>query len=175
MSVFAGRDVPAVPEKDLPPVPLDDAFRAALGIAAAAVSIVTLLEADVPHGSTVSAFGSLSMDPPMMFISLDNRSSLLPKLAPGIRLAVNVLAAQHAEIARQFARRGADKFTGVRWSPVHGAPALAERHALVSLSVAQLVPAGDHTMVLADVLAADVSAGDPLIYWRQTFGTHQTS
>lgn len=160
-------------EEDVVAVPLEQAFRAAMGSVAAAVSVVTTMESGVPYGSTVSAFGSLSMAPPMMFVSLDNRSSLLARLRPSRVLAVNVLAAHHDRLARQFAQRGIDKFAGVSWIPICGAPALEDRHALVSLRVDRLVRAGDHTIVLAHVLAAEASAGAPLVYWRQTYGTHR--
>ncbi|WP_366525509.1 flavin reductase family protein [Mumia sp.] len=58
---------------------------------AAAVSVVTVLEDGVPHGTTVSAFMSLSMEPPMMLVSLDARSSLLTRVRLGSRLGGNVL------------------------------------------------------------------------------------
>lgn len=148
-------------------------FRTAMGSVVAAVSVVTTFRDGRPLGSTVSAFGSLSMEPPMMFVSLDNRSSLLSQLWIGARAAVNVLASPHDVLAAQFAQRGLDRFAGVRWMDVHGAPALADRLALISLRVAELVPAGDHTMMFGDVLDAKTNHGPPLSYWRRTFGTHR--
>lgn len=159
-------------ENELDLLVLEREFRSAMGSVAAAVSVVTTLDGDVPLGSTVSAFGSLSMNPPMMFVSLDNRSSLLSRLRIGSQAAVNVLAVHHDQVALRFAQRGIDKFADLSWTVVDGAPALEDRHALVSVRVAQLVPGGDHTMVLADVVAADVTPGAPLTYWRRTFGTH---
>ena len=160
-------------EEELRLLTLEQAFRSAMGNVVAAVSVVTTMDGGVPYGSTVSAFGSLSMVPPMMFVSLDNRSSLLARLRVGTRAAVNVLAAHHDQVALRFAARGVDKFADLGWDEVDGAPALHDRHALVSVRVAQLVPGGDHTIVLADVLAADVTPSAPLSYWRRTFGTHQ--
>ena len=160
-------------EEELQILTLEQAFRRAMGNVVAAVSVVTTLVGGEPYGSTVSAFGSLSMNPPMMFISLDNRSTLLSRLRVGTLAAVNVLAAHHDRVALRFAQRAEDKFAGLTWSEVHGSPALEDRHALVSARVAQLVPGGDHTIVLADVLAADVTPSAPLSYWRRTFGTHQ--
>ena len=74
----------------------------------------------------------------------------------------------------RFAGKGDDKFLDVPWQLENGSPALADRHAWVALTVAQLVVAGDHTLVLGDVEAADVTTSTPLTYWQRTFGTHQT-
>ncbi|MBD8606711.1 flavin reductase family protein [Aeromicrobium sp. CFBP 8757] len=157
------------------PAVLQKSFRAAMGNVAAAVSVVTTFHDGAPHGATVSAFSSLSMDPPMLLVSLDNRSRLLAKLTVGARIGVNVLAAHQEHVAMRFAGKGEDKFLDVPWQLEDGAPALTERHAWVALTVAQLVVAGDHTIVLGDVEAADASTSSPLTYWQRTFGTHQRS
>ncbi|AWB91268.1 flavin reductase family protein [Aeromicrobium chenweiae] len=151
---------------------LQKSFRAAMGNVAAAVSVVTTFHDGGPHGTTVSAFSSLSMDPPMLLVSLDNRSNLLTKLEVGSRIGVNVLAADQEQVAMRFAGKGDDKFLDVPWQLEDGAPALRERHAWVALSVERLVPAGDHTIVLGAVEAADSTDAAPLTYWQRTFGTH---
>lgn len=149
------------------------AFRQAMGNVAAAVSVVTVLHDGEPHGTTVSAFASLSMEPPMLLVSLDQRSALLGKLRLGSVVGVNVLAAHQDQVALRFAGKGDEKFDGIPWSVEDGAPALVDRHAWVSMSVGQLVRAGDHTLVLGNVLAADASANAGLTYWQRTFGTHR--
>ncbi len=152
---------------------LQKSFRAAMGNVAAAVSVVTTLDDGQPYGSTVSAFASLSMDPPMMLVSLDNRSTLLARLRIESIVGVNVLSAHQDQIGLRFARSGDDQFADISWQVEDGAPALADRHAWVSIAVTQLVEAGDHTLVLGRVLAADSRDAAPLTYWQRTFGTHQ--
>lgn len=147
-------------------------FRRAMGQVAAAVSVVTVLDGGRPHGTTVSAFSSLSMDPPMLLVSLDASSTLLSRLGVGSVVGVNVLAAHQDQVALRFARKGIDKFAGIKWQVEDGAPALADRHAWVAVVVNRLVEAGDHTLVLGDVQASDVSANAGLTYWQRTFGTH---
>jgi len=153
-------------------VELERSFRQTMGNVAAAVSVVTTLDGGRPHGTTVSAFSSLSMKPPMLLVSLDNSSTLLSKLHEGSILGVNVLAAHHDQVALRFAQKLEDKFTDVAWRVEDGAPALVDRHAWVALSAARLVEAGDHTLVLGDVLAANVQPNAPLTYWQRAFGTH---
>lgn len=148
-------------------------FRVAMGNVAAPVSVVTTYVDERPYGTTVSAFASLSMDPPMLLVSLQDSSHLLSLLRVGTAFGVNVLGSSQAEVAARFASRRDDKFHGVEWSLVHGAPALPGTHAWVALRVAQLVPAGDHVLVLGDVLSAHGGqSAEPLTYHQRSFGTH---
>jgi flavin reductase (DIM6/NTAB) family NADH-FMN oxidoreductase RutF len=151
---------------------LQESFRDAMGNVAAAVSVVTTLVDDVPHGTTVSAFASLSMDPPMLLVSLMQGSRLLSVLRPGAAVGINVLGAHQGDVAQRFAERRDDKFDGMAWELADGAPALQHQHAWVAMRVARLVPAGDHTLVLGDVVNAVSDAGTPLTYHRRSFGTH---
>lgn len=149
------------------------AFLAAMSQVASPVSVVTTLTADGPHGTTVSAFASLSLDPPMVLLSLDRRSSLLAKLTVGRPVGVNVLAAHQDQVALRFAGSHPDKFADIAWRLEQGAPALADRHAWLSGRVDRLVEAGDHTIVLVAVGHSEVGGQAPLVYWQRTFGTHQ--
>lgn len=153
---------------------VQEAFRAAMGNVSAAVSVVTTLADGHPHGTTVSAFSSLSMDPPMLLVSLDNTSTLLSYVDVGSNVGVNVLASHHDQLAMHFARKAHDKFADVPWEVEDGAPALVDKHAWVALRISQLVPAGDHTILLGDVVAAHARDDLPLTYWKRTFGTHRT-
>jgi flavin reductase (DIM6/NTAB) family NADH-FMN oxidoreductase RutF len=155
---------------------LQQAFRAAMGRVAAPVAVVTTHVAGKPAGTTVSAFVSLSMEPPMLLVSLMRGSYLLSLLSVGSLVGVNVLGAHQADLATQFTGPHDERFSGVTWRLADGAPALAEAHAWVSLRVARLVPAGDHVLVLGDVVDASAPGaptdGEPLTYHRRTFGTH---
>lgn len=159
-----------------PDAALQLAFRAAMGNVAGPVSVVTTHAAGKPAGTTVSAFVSLSMDPPMLLVSLMRGSYLLSLLSVGSVIGVNVLGAHQDGLAQQFTGRHDERFKGVDWVLVDGAPALAGAHAWISLRVARLVPAGDHVLVLGDVIDAaseDLDApGTPLTYHRRSFGTH---
>ncbi len=152
---------------------LQRAFRGAMGSVAAAVSVVTTLVDGDPRGATVSAFMSLSMDPPMIVVSLERSSRLLAGLEAGSPVGLNVLAAHQDQIALRFASRTDDKFSGIPWQLEQGAPALRDRHVWVSGRVARLVDGGDHALVLIDVVRAQAGTQAPLTYWQRTFGTHQ--
>lgn len=155
-----------------PDTRLQQDFRAAMGRVAGSVVVVTTQDERGPHGTTVSAFTSLSIEPPMVLVALDVRSSLLDRLGVGSPLGVNVLAAHQDQVALRFATKGRDRFEDVEWASDHGAPALADRHAWIAGRVARLVDGGDHVVVLVDVVHAEEGGQAPLVYWQRTFGTH---
>ena len=148
------------------------AFKDAMSQLAAAVAIVTTGSATDPHGTTVSAFMSLSLDPPMVLVSLDKRSSLLALLPEGASIGINVLSTEQNLMARRFASKGVDRFAGVEWQMADGAPQLPGNHTWVAGRVAQRIEAGDHVLVLVDVAATDVNTNCPLLYGQREFGTH---
>ncbi|BBH18391.1 flavin reductase [Nocardioides baekrokdamisoli] len=147
-------------------------FRAAMSHVAAPVSIVTSVVDGTPWGTTVSAFASLSMDPPMMLISLQHDSGLLSRIGEGSILGVNVLSASQSELALRFARRDQDRFTSTPWTLADGAPRLGDIHAYVAVKVARMVTGGDHVVLFCDVIDAATYETQPLTYHRRLFGTH---
>jgi len=154
------------------PHPLGDVFREVMAGVCTPVTVVTTFSGGRPLGTTVSAFASLSMAPPMVVVSLDRRSDLLAALGEGTRLGVNVLGSTQAELAGGFARKGVDKFGGVDWHLESGAPRLDGSPGWLACVVSRLVDGGDHVLVLADVRQAETEPGPPLTYHARTFGTH---
>lgn len=154
------------------PAAVADAFREVMAGVPTPVSVVTTLDGGRPHGTTVSAFTSLSMAPPMVLVSLDRRSGLLARLAEGTPFGLNVLGAGQADLALRFARSGPDGFADVAWRAEGGAARLLGSPGWLACRVARLVDGGDHVVVLGDVLAATPERGAPLTYHARTFGTH---
>jgi len=152
--------------------PLAEEFRAVMAGVATPVSVVTTLTDGRPHGTTVSAFASLSMSPPMVLVSLDRGSELLTRLAEGSVFGVNVLGREQAPLALAFTRKGVDRFAGVGWEVDAGAPRLTGSPGWLACTVSRLVDGGDHVVVLGEVRAAATDGGPPLTYHARTFGTH---
>lgn len=153
---------------------LSAAFRDVMAGVATPVSVVTTVCSEgVPYGTTVSAFVSLSMEPPMVLVSLDRGSELLAQLQRTRRFGVNVLGVPQAELALIFARKGGSgKFTGVTWERDHGLPRLPGTPGWLACEVATLVDGGDHVIALGTVVAAETGDGPPLTYHGRVFGTH---
>src|SRR5262249_19878162 len=99
-------------------------FRAVMASVCTPVSVVTTMAGDRPHGSTVSAFASLSLNPPMILVSLDLGSDLLRHIEGSGTFGLNILRDSQADLAVSFARKGNDKFDGVSWVLHGGIPRL---------------------------------------------------
>jgi flavin reductase (DIM6/NTAB) family NADH-FMN oxidoreductase RutF len=156
--------------------PVDDLqvrFREVMAGVATPVSVVTAMAGGLPHGTTVSAFASLSMEPPMVLVSLDRQSELLALIRESRRFGVNVLGSEQSAPALAFARKGGTgKFHGVRWEVDADLPRLPGAPGWLACEVAALVEGGDHVLALGTVVAADTVHGRPLTYHGRLFGTH---
>ncbi|MCW2830615.1 MAG: hypothetical protein JWP31_1307 [Aeromicrobium sp.] len=152
---------------------LEHGLRTAMGNLVAGLNIVTTSADGAPHGTTVSGVMSLSMNPPMVLVSLGVHSRLLARLREGTRFGINVLASHQDQLALRFAGSTEDRFADVPWFSDHDAPRIADAHAWVAADVVSLVPGGDHVIVLGAVVDAAPSVGAPLSYHQRTFGTHQ--
>lgn len=149
-------------------------FRRVIGHFATGVTIVTTCREDgSAAGLTVSAVSSLSLQPTLVLACVDRDSETHPFLERAGYFAVNVLEEGKGEtLARRFAGGGAEeKFRGVAWRSEHtGAPVLDEALAWMDCRVTAVVPGGDHTIFVGEVLAADAREGTPLLYYRGGFG-----
>jgi flavin reductase (DIM6/NTAB) family NADH-FMN oxidoreductase RutF len=152
---------------------LIDRFRGVMSTVCSPVTVITAAGQDRPHGTTVSAFTSLSLDPPMVLVSLGKTSELLSFVRATGRFGVNVMGREQSAVAMAFATKGDQKFQGVRWTSVWGVPRLDGAPGWLACAVASLVSAGDHVIVLGNVLDADARWGDPLTYHSRAFGTHR--
>jgi flavin reductase (DIM6/NTAB) family NADH-FMN oxidoreductase RutF len=148
-----------------------ETFREALAGVCTPVSVVTSHHDERPHGTTVSAFCSLSMQPPMVLVSLDRNSDLLAMVTQSRVFGINVLSHGQQDLALNFARKGTDKFDGVGWELHRGVPRIAGAATWLVCSLAQLHEGGDHLVAIGLVEHAESGPGDPLLYRYREFGT----
>ena len=155
------------------PRAVQDDFREVMAGVCTPVSVVTAMAGDAPHGTTVSAFASLSMDPAMVLVSLARSSELLSTIRASGTFGVNVLSSNQSVLARRFARKGGlGKFAGVHWDVEAGVPRLPGAGGFLACDVTDLVEGGDHVVVLGLVRSAATVAEPPLTYHGRVFGTH---
>ena len=145
---------------------------------ATGVTVVTSVAEDVPVAATVNAFATVSLDPPMLLVSLQNGSRLLSCVEGSGVFAVTVLAADQQLLAKWFASRtrptGAAGFAGipVTPAPVTGCMVLAEGVAYFDCRVSAVYAGGDHTIVLGEVAACgELWPREPLIFSGSGFAT----
>lgn len=152
---------------------LGTAFRDAMASVCTPVAVITAMDGTRPHGTTVSAFASLSMSPPSLLVSLDQGSEVLALIREAGVFGVNILGSDQAELASRFARKGQDKFDDVEWSLAQEVPRLSGVPGWFACAVGQTIEAVDHVVVIGVVRAVESLDTPPLTYHARTFGTHQ--
>lgn len=145
-----------------------DLFRQALGHFATGVTVVTTRDADgKPQGLTVSAFSSLSLDPPLVLVCIGKNVTCYKAFAEGGVFAVNILSAEQELVSRRFASKEPDKFEGVAFrGGLDGAPVLDGAIANIECRIVNSVDGGDHTILVGQVENATVLDEQPLLYYR---------
>jgi flavin reductase (DIM6/NTAB) family NADH-FMN oxidoreductase RutF len=153
-----------------------DQFRSVTTQLARSVSVVTCALGGQPYGATVSAFESLSIDPPMMLVSLSRHSSLLHIIVQAHRFRINVLSAGQQEIAERFARKlSPDRFIGRGWKYDDGLPLLFDAQAWITCALGDVLEGGDHAILLGYVKDAAAQSRAPLLHCARTYGTYSTN
>jgi flavin reductase (DIM6/NTAB) family NADH-FMN oxidoreductase RutF/DNA-binding GntR family transcriptional regulator len=149
-----------------------DTFRHVIGHFASGVTVLTTRDGDEDFGATASAVSSLSLEPPMLLVCLNRRSSTQEAIHASGRLGVNILDENQGIVAERFASpRGTDKFAGLNVERGDGGvPLLADSLAYCECRVAESVVAGTHRVFLSDVTRAVAREGSPLTYFRGKFG-----
>ncbi len=153
-------------------MPLDPAtFRAALSRFASGVTVLTTRTPEGQDlGMTATAFSSLSLEPPLVLVCVDQAATMAAPLERATHLAVHILAESQEALSRRFASREADRFVGL--TPTRGVgdvPLLEGTLARLQCRIATRHVTGDHTIVVCEVLAADVRDDAPLLYFRSRY------
>lgn len=160
------------PQDGLEGGPSSEQFRELMSRVCGPVVVITTLWQGQPAGTTVSAFMSLSMRPPMVLLALDRTSRLLDKVARARQFGVNVLGTHQQDLARVFASKGDDKFSGVAWSHHRAAPRIHGTLGWARCEVTLTAPGGDHVIIVGSVTDIATAEGSPLIFGRRAFGAH---
>ncbi len=152
----------------------EDAFRGVFRTHPAGVAIITAMGERQPVGFTATSLASVSSAPPLVSFGVGRNASSWATVCAAEYVAVHLLAHDQRELASVFARSGADRFAPpTRWSPgPHGVPLLdGVPAALVCRKVYDL-PAGDHTVVIAQPIRAYQGApASPLVYLDGRYGS----
>lgn len=159
--------------ENLEPVKAAD-LRHAFGCFATGVTVVTSQCSDGSLvGVTASSFTSVSLDPPLLLVSLSHRLRSLSALRDAGHFTVNVLGASQQALAEIFAKAATDKWRGVACEPgTKGAPVIDEAVAVFECETANIVPAGDHDLYLGRIVKMSASRDvAPLVFHGGKFTT----
>ena len=148
-------------------VPADE-FKHALRRWPSGVTIVTARVGEKIHGMTVSAFTSVSLDPPLVLVCADKASNTHPLIAGGGAFAAHILAKGQEGLSHRFASKADEwrRFEGIDWKPgVTGAPILPGAHAVLDCRVVAAHDAGDHVIYVGEVESVALSEAEPLVWY----------
>ncbi len=153
------------------------ALRDAFGCFMTGVTVVTTIDpAGRPVGFTANSFTSVSMDPPLLLVSMSARSRSHAAFAEGRGFAVNILAEGQKAISANFARSVEDRFAEVYWrrGPV-GSPLIADVSAWFDCTLQQVVAAGDHTLLIGRIGGFAATPAPGLGYYRGAYVTQSAT
>lgn len=146
-------------------------FRSVLGRFPSGVTIVTTRsESGTLHGFTASSFASLSLDPPLILVCLDRRANCFPVFQAAERFVVNIATPAHADLAIRFATKGENKFAAGNFEfDEEGHPLLPDAAAVIRCELEQVVPGGDHVILIGRVHDARAGSDEPVTWYRGDF------
>jgi flavin reductase (DIM6/NTAB) family NADH-FMN oxidoreductase RutF len=159
---FAEAEAPDVSDEqgDDPAV----ALRKTLGMFATGVTVITTLKGEQVHGMTANAFMSVSLEPPLVLISVDRRTKMCALLHEGSRYGVSVLCEAQSALSDRFAGRPSEDSPAPRFDLVHQAPLVDGALAHFVARVERSYWGGDHSLFLGRVEYARNHPGTPLLF-----------
>ncbi len=143
--------------------------RQLLGRFATGVTVVTTRApgGGEPIGMTASSVASVSLDPPLLLVSVDRRHDMHAALEKASHFVLNVLAADQEALSRRFAADAPNRFGGVGSHPnKQGLAVLDGVVAHIECEKQAAIPAGDHTVFVGLVVGGNVTDRRPLLYYR---------
>jgi flavin reductase (DIM6/NTAB) family NADH-FMN oxidoreductase RutF len=150
------------------PISADD-FRAAMGLRASGVSIVTARAGDEIHGMTMTDFAGVSLAPPLALVCADKSANTLKLIQRGGNFAINLLARGQDALSNKFASKKEEwtRFDGLACGrAVTGAPLIPGAIASLDCRVVAQHDAGDHILLVGEIEAFVRGEGEPLLYFR---------
>lgn len=153
-----------------------DRYREVMGHFATGISVVTAMDGSRPHGITVNAFSSVSLDPALVMVALDRRRYITPIVRAAGRYAVNVLGADQQALSDCFAHApvspGREAFCGAAWhAGPTGLPLIDGSIATLECTIVETFSAGDHDLFIGRVDSLEQHDEDavPLLYFRRRY------
>jgi flavin reductase (DIM6/NTAB) family NADH-FMN oxidoreductase RutF len=148
------------------------AFKEIMGNYPSGVTIVTTLnENNKPVGLTANSFASVSIDPLLVLWSIDRKVSSFDAFCKANRFAVHVLAADQAEACWAFAGKEPERFSKVSWElSENQLPIISESLGVLECKTFQKIEAGDHVILIGEVISLSKSEKEPMLYFRRNVG-----
>jgi len=146
-------------------------LRNAFGCFPSGVTAICAMIDGEPAGMSASSFVSVSLDPPLVLVCIQNESATWRRLKNAPRIGVSVLGEEHDRACSQLASKSGDRFESLQWSATEGGAVLLEGAAVsLDCSVVEEIAAGDHQLVLLKIEALNFQpAVNPLVFHGSRF------
>lgn len=150
-------------------MPIDkNELRRIMGHFATGVTVITTISNDgTVYGLTANAFMSVSLEPPLLLISVDKKAESYPYFEQSRVFTINILRDDQEGLSRKFAVSGGNKFEGIAYHRgANNVPILEDTLAHIECRLYAAHDGGDHTLYLGEVLEAETREGKPLLFYR---------
>lgn len=170
MNIFTRSEFQEPRTRSVSDRPADAAgLKEALRTLGGGVSVITAGDGAERTGATVTSATALSVEPPRMLVSLNRSSSTWPVVERYGHFAVNVIGADHQDVANRFAGvgglRGAERYVGSEWTRLaSGAPVLEDAVAALDCEVEEAIERHSHVILIGRVLSIRLGSGSSLLY-----------
>ncbi len=146
-------------------------FRKALGSFLTGVTVVSTLQADgAPRGFTANSFSSVSLDPPLILVSIAKTAASYSLFVSARHFSVSVLSEGQEGVSGLFASKTPDKFTNIAWHQGQtGSPLINGAVAWFDCRAHNVVLAGDHAILIGEVIGYEHSPASPLGYCQGAY------
>ncbi len=146
-------------------------LRQIYGAFPSGVIAICALVGNTPVGMAASSFTSVSLDPPLVSLCIQNSSTTWPRIRSACRLGLSVLAQEHDAVCAALSRKDGDRFTSVEWeASKNGAIFVRGSVAYLECSLDREIEAGDHNIALLAIHGAGASAvSKPLVFHGSRF------
>ncbi len=146
-------------------------FRHALGRFASGVTVVTTKDSGGRlHGITVSAFCSVSLEPPLILVCIEKNTGSHYAFEQSDSFVVNLLREDQQYLSDRFASSLPDKFAEVKYySGIDDLPVLEDVLANLECRLVNSHASGDHTIYVGEIEKATINDGKPLVYWHGNY------
>ena len=145
-----------------------DQFRQVMGNFATGITVVTTRDANgEPYGLTVNSFTSVSLNPTLVLVCLDNKLSGLQSFKDSKHFGVSILSEHQEDVSRMFAKKDFERPLNVYFEGKLGMPLLRNSLAVMECKVVNVYESGDHHIFIGEVQTAEViEPHHPLMYHR---------
>ncbi|GIO22734.1 flavin reductase family protein [Oceanobacillus sp. J11TS1] len=147
-------------------------FRNVMGKFATGVTVITTNDGEDIHGMTANAFMSVSLEPKLITISIDNNANMLDKIKSSGQFGVSFLSDEQQDISMHFAGQK-EKEGAIEFDEMEGVPAIKDSLASVVCDVDQTIVVGDHTLFIGKVIDLKLSDGEPLTFFCGKYGGYR--